>query len=71
MSKGGREWGRLEMMRKNPPKRCRDETGNGRESDCRNRERRRNKIDAVDADSEPVRRQPGRGGVMVIVSEGQ
>ena len=40
------------MMRKNPPKRCRGETENRRKSGCRNRKRRRNNIDTVDADSD-------------------
>ena len=35
------------MMRENPPKRCRGEIENGRESGCRNRTYRRNNIDAA------------------------
>ena len=36
----GMEWGgRLEMMRENPPNRCRDETENEGESGCRNSKR--------------------------------
>ena len=43
-------------MRENPPKRCRRETENWRESVCRSRKRRRNNVDSysttVDADSD-------------------
>ena len=39
-------------MRKNLPNHCGGETGHGRESCCRNRTRRRNNIDIVDADSD-------------------
>ena len=43
-----KEWGKLRiMMSENPPKRCRGESENGRESDCRNRKRHRNKIDTL------------------------
>ena len=49
------------MAHENPPKRCRGETENGRESGCRNRKRRGRKSDThtvVDADS-GQQRQPG------------
>ena len=48
------------MMRENPPKCCRGETENARDSGCRNRKRRRNNIDTtVDTSLNQQRRQPG------------
>ena len=45
--------GGVGMMREDPPRRCKGETGNGRESGCRNRKRPRNNIDTtVDAVSD-------------------
>ena len=39
-------------MPEKPPMRCRGETGNGRESGCRNRKRCKTNIDTVHADSD-------------------
>ena len=46
------EWEKLVMMGEKPPKHRKGETENGRESGCRNRKRRRNNIDTVNANSD-------------------